>query len=154
MTLVSFKPIGFVKSEFKSPDEIIFACEQGLDANNISRILVNEEFSKGLKGLEELSHLFVIYNLDRIHRTELITHPGPPSIEGLGKVGIFASRSQYRPNKIALRLVRLVKVEGNEIHVKGLDAINDSPVLDIKPYVSGFDRPSEFKDSPWYRWLL
>jgi len=50
-------------------------------------------------------------------------------------------------------LVKLVKIEGNEIYVQGLDAVNNSPILDIKPYVKGFDRPEDFKDAEWYKWL-
>ena len=81
-----------------------------------------------------------------------MTHPGPPDIE-LPKVGVFASRSQYRPNHIALRLVRIVKVEDNVVFVEGLDAINGSKVLDIKPYVPGFDRPKEYSVANWYTWF-
>ncbi len=112
-----------------------------------------EEFEKGLKGLEEFSHVFVIYILDKAKKIELITHPGPPNEVDLPKVGVFASRSQYRPNHIALRLVKLKKIEKNIIYVEGLDAIDESKVLDIKPYVKGFDRTSEFKTAPGYRWI-
>jgi len=80
-------------------------------------------------------------------------HPGPPSIKDLPKVGVFASRSQYRPNPIALKLVKLVKVRNNKLYVQGLDAIDDSPVLDIKPYIPGFDKPEKVKIANWYNWL-
>jgi len=103
--------------------------------------------------LDCFSHIFVIFHLDKVKKTELITHPGPPTIKSLPKVGIFASRSQYRPNPIALRLVKLLRIEGNILHVEGLDAINNSRVLDIKPYVRGFDRPEEYETAPWYNWL-
>ena len=67
---------------------------------------------------------------------------------------MFASRSQYRPNHIALRLVELVKVKGNRLEVRGLDAINNSEVLDIKPYIPQFDRPEKIRVADWYdRWM-
>ncbi|MCX8179732.1 MAG: SAM-dependent methyltransferase [Candidatus Aenigmarchaeota archaeon] len=81
------------------------------------------------------------------------TYPAPMTIKNLPKVGVFASRSQYRPNKIALRLVKLEKIEKNVLYVKGLDAINKTPVIDIKPYIKEFDRPLKFKQAPWYCWL-
>ena len=91
--------------------------------------------------------------MNKINTIELITHPGPPSIKDLPKVGVFASRSQHRPNPIALKLVKLIKIEKNKVHVQGLDAINNSPVLDIKPYISGFDKPEKVKIASWYNWL-
>jgi len=145
--------IGKVECDYKEPKELMFACEKGIKTKTDSKIVIKEEYEKGLRGLEEFSHLFVIYHLDQAKRIELITHPGPPSEKNLPKVGIFASRSQYRPNHIALRLVKIKRIEENIIHVEGLDAIDGSKVIDIKPYIKGFDRPKEFKIAPWYHWL-
>ncbi len=150
---ICFNPIGVIESRFDNPEDLIFACEKGLSTKTISKIALNEKFAEGLIGLKEFSHVFVIYFLDRANKIELLTHPGPPTETGLPKVGVFASRSQYRPNHIALRLVELLNVEGNCLHVKGLDAINGSKVLDIKPYVKGFDRPEQFTSASWYDWL-
>jgi len=149
---INLEPIGFVVSSFKDPRSIISACEKGLDSEIRSKIVINKKFGRGLKGLERFSHIFVIYFLHGVKKIELLTYPGPKSIKGLPVVGVFASRSQYRPNPIALRLVKLIKIEGNELHVKGLDAINNSPVLDIKPYVPRFDKPKDVRIGYWYRW--
>ncbi|MBL7160412.1 MAG: tRNA (N6-threonylcarbamoyladenosine(37)-N6)-methyltransferase TrmO [Candidatus Aenigmarchaeota archaeon] len=151
---ICFEPIGFVSSHFTRPKDLVIACEKGMKTKTSSKIIIEERFASGLEGLEEFSHVFVLYYLDMAERIELKTHPGPPSVKGLPKVGVFASRSQYRPNKIALRLARIVKIEKNVLHVEGLDAVDNSPVLDIKPYVSGFDRPKEFKTASWYDWLI
>lgn len=153
MMEIIFKPIGFVQSKFKNPEDIVFVCEKGTKAKTTSKIIIYKEFEKGLTGLEKFSHIFVIYFLNKINTTELITYPGPPSIKDLPKVGVFASRSQHRPNPIALKLVKLIKIEKNKLHVQGLDAINNSPVLDIKPYISGFDKPEKVKIANWYNWL-
>lgn len=147
-----FESIGVVESEYDQPQDLIFACEKGLDTETYSRIVLNERYVSGLRGLEEFSHLFVMFHLDRAAKIEILTHPGPPDIK-LPKVGVFASRSQYRPNHIALRLVKILKVENGVISVKGLDAVNGSKVIDIKPYVPGFDRPQEYKAASWYTWL-
>ena len=153
MQEISFESIGFVESEYENPDELIFACEDGLNTKTKYKIILKKEFEEGLEGLKEFSHLFIMYHLNQADKIELITHPGPPKEKKLPKVGVFASRSQYRPNHIALRLVKLTKIEGNEVYVEGLDAINGSKVLDIKPYVKGFDRPDSFKIASWYDWL-
>lgn len=150
---VIFKPIGFVKSDFKNPKDTIVCCEKGLKATNISKIEIFGKYIKGLSGIEKFLHIFVLYYFNKIKKSELVTYPGPLSIKNLPQVGIFACRSQYRPNPIALRLVKLIKKQNNELIVKGLDAINNSPVLDIKPYVTGFDRPNKFKEASWYQWL-
>lgn len=153
MEEIVFKPIGFVVSKFKKPKDIVFVCEKGTKAKIKSKIIIYKEFEKGLRGLEKFSHIWIIYFLNKINTTEMITYPGPPSIQNLPKVGIFASRSQYRPNPIALKLVKLMKIEENKLHVQGLDAIDGSPVLDIKPYIPSFDKPEKVKIANWYSWL-
>jgi tRNA-Thr(GGU) m(6)t(6)A37 methyltransferase TsaA len=146
-------PIGFVSSPYKTPKQAWEACEKGLETKTLSKITIKDEFIKGLKGLENFSHIFVIYYLHQAERIEMETHPGPETIKDLPIVGVFASRSQYRPNHLALRLVKVERVEGKDIYVKGLDAIDGSPVIDVKPYIKGFDRPKSFKQAEWYYWL-
>lgn len=150
---ITFQPIGFIESEMKKVEETYVCCEKGLKAKNVGRVRLLKKYVDGLKELGECSHVWVIYWLNEIKRVELVTHPGPKSVKNLPRVGVFASRSQYRPNPIALRLARLVKVEKNVLTVEGLDGIDGSPVLDIKPYVSGFDRPKRYKEASWYKWL-
>ncbi|MEK6923864.1 MAG: tRNA (N6-threonylcarbamoyladenosine(37)-N6)-methyltransferase TrmO [Candidatus Micrarchaeota archaeon] len=150
---IELKPIGFVKTPFTRPEQMLAACEKGLSTPTISTIEILPEYAEGLKGLEGFSHAFVIYFLHEAHKVELTTHPGPPTVQDLPRVGVFASRSQYRPNHLALRLVKLVKISDCEVTVQGLDAINGTPVIDLKPYVAGFDRPREHKQAPWYDWL-
>lgn len=150
--MITLKPIGAVKSDFKNPKDLHFACEKGRLAETQSRIVIGKEFCRGLKGLEKFSNLWVLYHLHKAGRTEMVTHPGPPDIKNLPRVGIFASRSQYRPNHLALRLVDLVKISGNEITVKSLDAIDGSPVLDIKPYIPHFDKTESERIAEWYKW--
>lgn len=149
---IELKPIGYIRSEFKKPEDLHFVCEQGISAKNKSYIIIHEEYSEGLKGLKGFSHLWVLFFLHKVKRVELNTHPGPPTIENLPKVGVFSSRSQYRPNPIGLKLVKLLRVVGNVITVEGLDGIDNTPVLDIKPFIPHFDHADNPKIPGWYRW--
>ncbi len=151
--MISFEPIGKIVSEIEDPKKLEIACEQGLNCKIKSKIILNSDLERGLKGIEKFSHIFVIYYLHKVEHIEVLTSPVPSSIKCDKKVGIFASRAQYRPNPIAVRLVKLLRIKNNEIFVEGLDGINGSPVLDIKPYVPGFDRPESFKIADWYTWF-
>ena len=149
---IELRPIGKVNSDFKKPEDLHFACEQGRFANTHSSIEIQPEFSECLKGIDKFSNLWVLYYLHHADRVENITYPGPKSIKNLEMVGSFASRSQYRPNHIALRLVSLLKLHKNIVMVNGLDAIDGTPVLDIKPYIPYFDYSKEPKIAQWYSW--
>lgn len=117
-------PIGVIHRQ--NPDEDIN------DRDLISKIVINSEYSDGLLGIEEWSHLYVIYWMDRISdEKKTLLCPGN---EPRPTVGIFATRAPVRPNPIGLTLVELVRRERNVLIVKGLDALHGTPVLDIKPY--------------------
>lgn len=114
-------PIGFVRRT--SPDE------NDRDRSLVAAVVVNPDLAPALDGIEEWSHLYVIFWMDRIERPEkpILHHPS----NGLG---ILAARSPIHPNPIGLTLVELVKREDNVLWVRGLDALDGTPVLDIKPY--------------------
>ena len=97
---------------------------------DISEIEVFPEFAEGLKGIDKHSHLIVLYWCDRGTRDQfLTTTPGDDRVRG-----VFATRSPHRPNPIAFDLVDLISREGNRLVVRGMDALDRSPLLDIKPY--------------------
>jgi tRNA-Thr(GGU) m(6)t(6)A37 methyltransferase TsaA len=113
-------PISFVKRLSSGDDE--------RDRNLLSKIVIDSEFTRGLDGIEEWSHVHVIFWMNRISDKEKkLVHPK-------GNVGIFATRAPIRPNPIGLTLVKLVRHKGNTLWVRGLDALDNTPVLDIKPY--------------------
>ena len=103
------------------------------DRDLISRIVINKEYSDGLAGIEEWSHLYVIYWMDRILE-EKKTLLCPGNDHDIPTVGIFATRAPVRPNPLGLTLVELMSRKENVLVVKGLDALDGTPVLDIKPY--------------------
>ena len=96
-----------------------------------SQIRIQSQFGEGLYGLAPFSHIYVIFLLQN---NELRLRVHPCGRTDLPEVGLFASRSPHRPNPVALTLVRLLSVEGNTLHVAGLDAYDGTEVLDIKPF--------------------
>jgi len=118
----------------------------------ISRIVVNRRFARGLDGLEDFSHIFVLFWLHEVpnRSRKLKVHPrGRPDIE---EVGVFATRSPHRPNPIGLTRVQLMRRKGRTLTVKGLDAYDGTPVLDIKPYDSR-DASTRLRVPSWCRKL-
>ena len=116
-----------------------------------ARINVFPEFCSGLRGIEEFSHMFILYwahlRTSEEERRTLLVIPKRHSVKS--EVGVFASRSPTRPNPIGLSVVELVKVEGGLITVRGLDAFEGSPVIDIKPYIPRADSVSDARAPDW-----
>jgi tRNA-Thr(GGU) m(6)t(6)A37 methyltransferase TsaA len=102
-----------------------------------SKLFFEKEFTEGLFKLGHFRHIWVIFGFHKMRQTELKVHPQHDPEKPL--VGVFASRSPTRPNKLGLTLVELVSVRGNVVTVKGLDALDGSPVFDIKPYEEEID---------------
>lgn len=101
------------------------------------RIVIDPVYEKGLFRLEDYTHIYVIYWLDRI--TGPLEWIITPHHNHNHQIGLFASRTPLRPNPIGLALVELREVEGNILHISGIDALDGTPVLDIKPYHEGLD---------------
>jgi tRNA-Thr(GGU) m(6)t(6)A37 methyltransferase TsaA len=129
-TELTMRPIGFVRSPFGDRSEV----PRGLGAKHTEEgvLEILPELEEGLTDIEGFSHLFVIWAFDRSEGFELMSHP--PSDNRAH--GVFATRSPFRPNPIALTVVELVRREGNRLHVRGVDMLDGTPILDIKPYLS------------------
>src|SRR6266849_8859623 len=124
------QPIGFVSSPYKDASEV----PKGLGAKHEAEgvLLILPEFEPGLTDIEGFSHLFVIWAFDRSQGFELMGTP--PSDDH--PHGVFATRSPRRPNPIGLTVVELLRREGALLHVRGVDMLDGTPILDIKPYLS------------------
>ena len=122
---VAFKPIGYVQNEFSEP----VASSKIREAE--SRIILNSDLVEGLQGLEPGERIAVIFYFHRSEGYELRQHPRGD--QSRPKRGVFALRSPKRPNPIGLTVVDLIEIENNVLRVRGLDAINETPVLDLKP---------------------
>ena len=125
------RPIGFVISPYKNATDIPKGLGAKHDAAGVLKIL--PEFEPGLTDIEGFSHLIVVWEFDRSLGFELLGQPPSDNRPH----GVFATRSPRRPNPIALTTVELVRREGAELHVRGVDMLDGTPILDIKPYLSG-----------------
>jgi tRNA-Thr(GGU) m(6)t(6)A37 methyltransferase TsaA len=125
------RPIGFVSSPYKETSQIPKGLGAKHDVDGVLKIL--PEFEAGLLDIEGFSHLIVIWEFDRSVDFDLIA--SPPADPGR-QHGVFATRSPRRPNPIALTTVELLRREGPGLHVRGVDMLDGTPILDIKPYLS------------------
>jgi tRNA-Thr(GGU) m(6)t(6)A37 methyltransferase TsaA len=128
--MLSMQPIGYVRSPYKNTHEV----PKGLGAKHeVEGILeIALEFEPGLTDIEGFSHLFVIWAFDRSEGFSLVgTTPSDNRPHG-----VFATRSPQRPNPIGLTVVELLHREGPVLRVRGIDMIEGTPILDIKPYLS------------------
>lgn len=129
---MELKPIGIIISPYKEKGD---APRQGRLSKENMQLVIDGEFLQGMSGLEGIEHIIVLYWGDRANRETLMTKP--PGRDDI--TGVFSCRSPNRPNPIALCVAKIDKIEGNVIHVVGLDALDGSPLLDIKPYVEMID---------------
>ncbi len=141
MTPYTFRPIGFVQSPFTSTAEV----PRGLGAEHKTEgtLEILPELETGLVDIEGFSHLYVIWVFDRAKGVDLTARP--PSDDR--PHGVFATRSPQRPNPIGLTVVELLGREGNHLHVRGIDMLDGTPILDIKPYLSSV--PAESLRRGW-----
>lgn len=139
MEQVIYKPIGVVHSPYDEPKGVPI---QPSDRREVKgRIDVNPEYAAGLKDLEGFSHIILLYHM---HLSEGYDLEVVPFLDDK-KRGLFATRAPRRPNPIGLSVVKLQKIEGASLHVSGLDIVDGTPLLDIKPYVPGFTRAEEIR---------
>lgn len=130
---VTFRPIGVIRTPFT---DIKGMPVQAAAANGVEGwIDLAPELVEGLRDLEEFSHLMLLYHL---HRTSAARLTVIPFLDDRPH-GIFATRSPVRPNSIGLSTVRLLAIKGTRLHVEGVDMVDGTPLLDIKPYVPAFD---------------
>ncbi|MBI3611461.1 MAG: tRNA (N6-threonylcarbamoyladenosine(37)-N6)-methyltransferase TrmO [Nitrospirae bacterium] len=137
---IVFRPIGIVRCQQSEPgwrdwDKLV------------SEIRIDRKWARGLKGLEDFSHIIVLFHLSRAQGVAPLVHPRRRL--DLPLVGMFSTRSPHRPNPIALTICRLLKRRGTRLTVKGLDAIDGTPVIDIKPYIPDNDLVKRARVAKW-----
>ncbi len=130
---IEMQSIGLIHSPYSEKEE---APIQGVfHPDGEGRVEVFPEYADGLKDVEGFSHLFLLYAFDRAGAIELVR----PTFLDDEPHGLFASRHPARPNGIGLTVVRLVRRDGPILHVRGIDTLDRTPLLDIKPYIPRFD---------------
>jgi tRNA-Thr(GGU) m(6)t(6)A37 methyltransferase TsaA len=145
---MNLEPIGWVRSPVR----------EGVDENwgdVVAEIHLNETLAVGLRGLGEFSHVLVLFYMHQAPfdpATDLVRRPRGRA--DMPEVGIFAQRAKHRPNPLGLTAVRLLRLEGTVLHVQGLDAVDGTPVLDLKPYFPAFDRVDGAVTPEWVDRLM
>ncbi|NFD55693.1 tRNA (N6-threonylcarbamoyladenosine(37)-N6)-methyltransferase TrmO [Clostridium botulinum] len=128
MNTIKLNPIGYIKSPFKNLEDI---PPQNIYAKDKKALIeIKEELIEGLKDLDKNSHIIILFYFNKSKDFNLITKT-PWSDE---KKGVFSTRSPRRPNPIGLSIVKLIEIDHNKIIIEGIDMLDGTPVLDIKPY--------------------
>jgi tRNA-Thr(GGU) m(6)t(6)A37 methyltransferase TsaA len=130
---VCFKPIGVIHTSFKTlkgiPVQSIMSAEKGI-------IEVFKEYQPGLKDLEGFGYIYCLYLFDMVKLP--VPLQSKPFLDDAIR-GVFAIRSPFRPNPIGLAILKLLKIDGNEIHVANVEMLDKTPILDIKPFIPEID---------------
>ena len=142
MTQILLKPIGVVKNHIKAP-----AREDW--SHIVSEIVVNPELTEALESIESFSHIIVVYWMHKLPAREPVLRVHPRGRGDLPLRGTLATRSPMRPNPLGVTVAKLIEHDQNVLTVSGLDAIDGTPVLDIKPHLPNHDAPQEFKVPGW-----
>jgi tRNA-Thr(GGU) m(6)t(6)A37 methyltransferase TsaA len=138
---IELRPIGFVKTKAVG--------KEVKRRTHISKIILSEDLTEALDGIDEFSHVFIIFFLDEVKSEEKKLKAYPRGRTDMPLLGVFATRIANRPNPIGLALVELLKIEENILTVRGLDAYNGTPVLDIKPF-DYWDMIEDAKVPEWW----
>lgn len=142
---IKIKPLGIAKNNIEKP-----TLPGWKDV--ITKIIIDKNYAKGLDGIEDYSHIIIVYWMDKERECHLKHHP--QGRNDIPFVGIFACRCPQRPNRIAISTVESVGRKGNVITVKGLDIVNGTSILDIKPYTPQYDEVKKAKVPTWVSKLV
>ena len=133
MTGITYKQIGIIHSPFGGPKGVPIqpSAAEGIDGT----VEVFPEYAEGLEDLDGFSHILLLYHFHMVGESSLKVRPFMDE----GTHGVFSTRAPSRPNPIGISVVRLIRIDGNILHVRDLDIVDGTPLLDIKPYVPEFD---------------
>ena len=130
---IEFRAIGIIHSPHATKE--VCPIQPLYSSDAVGRVEVFEEYAPGLKDVETFSHLYLLYLFDRAGEIELVR----PTFLDDEPHGVFASRHPCRPNGIGMSIVRLERREANVLIVTGIDVLDGTPLLDVKPYIQRFD---------------
>ena len=140
---INLTPIGFVKNNITEPKKEDWQTVT-------SEIVINDDLKEALSKIEKFSHIIVIYWMHKVPPSQRsVRKVHPKGNQNLPLVGVFASRSPARPNPIGITTIKLLERRDNVLKVIGIDAIDGTPVLDIKPYIPEHDSSAEVKTPDW-----
>ncbi|MFH1003713.1 MAG: tRNA (N6-threonylcarbamoyladenosine(37)-N6)-methyltransferase TrmO [Chloroflexota bacterium] len=143
---INIEPIGYVENSIDAPIDSGWAkVESGL--------VFRKDLIPALSGLNQFSHVVIVFWMHQAKSPTVLARR-PQNRNDMPEVGILSQRSKHRPNPIGITSVRLVKMDGCRLLVRGLDAINGTPVLDIKPYYPDYDSRPEARVPEWVNRLM
>jgi len=137
---ITLSPIGRLETPFNDITDM--PIQPSVLADTRGKAVLDEKFVPGLKDLDGFSHIILLFLLHKISGYQLEVVPFMDTLPH----GIVATRSPKRPNRIGMSIVRVESVDGNILHFKGVDMLNGSPLLDIKPYYSYFDQQTQVRN--------
>ena len=140
---IVYRPIGVIRSEHIKPADTPIQPVYAKDCKG--RAEVFPEYADGLRDLEGFSHVYLIYHLHKAGPAKLVVKPFLQDVER----GVFSTRAPFRPNPIGLSIVELIRREANVLYLDRVDILDGTPLLDIKPYSSRFDRMENTRNG-WY----
>ncbi len=143
---IILRPIGFVKNGIKQTPK-----KHDWQSETVSELIIETEWMEGLEGLEGFSHIIILFWLDRIVENEVLLKVHPMHRLDLPVTGLFATRTPNRPNRIGETAVRLLERRDNILKVIGLDALDGTPILDIKPYLLSGDLIPSATEPSWVK---
>ena len=143
---MSIRPIGVVRNGVRDPRPTGWESVR-------SDVILRDELTDLLEGIDSYSHIIVVFAFHRVPESELRERVRPRGAARVPEQGVLATRSQLRPSPIGLSVVRLLKRRRNILRVEGLDAIDGTPVLDIKPYFPNYDAVPDAGMPEWARAL-
>jgi tRNA-Thr(GGU) m(6)t(6)A37 methyltransferase TsaA len=133
MSSLAYRPVGVIHSPFK---EAFGAPIQSVAARDVEGVVeLFPQYAEGLRDIDGFSHLILIYHFHLSDKSSLTVRPYLDDETH----GVFATRAPARPNPIGISVVRLTRVDGTRLHITGVDILDGTPVLDIKPYIPQFD---------------
>ena len=140
MGRITVEPIGYIYNDYK--EKFGIPRQSGLTENVVSKIIFEEDYQDPdfFREIEKFTHLWIIWYFSEVDKSEIKPMVRPPKLGGNQRVGVFASRSPFRPNRIGISCVKLIQTEfnykeGKSLFVAGADLMDGTPILDIKPYL-------------------
>ena len=143
--VITLKPLGVAKNSVKKPSLSGWG-------DLVTNIVIKKKYERGLDGMEDYSHIIVLYWLDQEKECHLKHHPQGKT--DVPYIGIFACRCPQRPNPIGMSTVPLISRRGNVLKVKGLDILNGTPILAVKPYWPVYDKVEKATIPLWVNKLV
>lgn len=142
---ITVNPIGTIYTNYRQKNDMPVQPCGGM--GEIGKIIIDKSYTSGLKDLDGFSYIYLIYYFNQ-SKNEMLNVIPFNDIKQIQR-GVFSTRTPVHPNKLGLSLVKLLTINGNELFYQGVDILNETPLIDIKPFVPQFDQTEGFINTGW-----